>query len=41
MHITVDSELRVHVAEEEAQPLVFEPHINWQTFSEPNIISAY
>jgi hypothetical protein len=41
LHITVDSELRHHVDQEGAQPLVFEPHINWQTFAEPNIINAY
>jgi hypothetical protein len=41
MHITVDSELEVRVAEEGAAPLVFEPHIDWDTFSEPNIIHAY
>jgi hypothetical protein len=36
----VDSELRYSV-EEDAEPLVFEPHINWETFTEPNIIHAY
>jgi hypothetical protein len=40
LHITVDSELRYSV-EEDAEPLVFEPHINWETFTEPNIIHAY
>jgi hypothetical protein len=41
MHITVDSELKYSVNEEGAELLVFEPHINWQTFTEPNIIHAY
>ena len=41
MHITLDSELRYSVNEEGAEPLVFEPHINWETFTEPNIIHAY
>jgi hypothetical protein len=37
----VNSELRYRVDEAEAVPLVFEPHINWATFTEPNIIQAY
>jgi hypothetical protein len=41
MRILVDSELGYHVNDEEAAPLVFEPHINWETFAEPNIIHAY
>ena len=41
MLIEVDSELRYRVDEEEAEPLVFEPHINWATFTDPNIIHAY
>jgi hypothetical protein len=40
MRILVDSELGYHV-NDEAEPLVFEPHINWETFAEPNIIHAY
>jgi hypothetical protein len=40
MRITVDSELRYNV-EEDAELLVFEPHINWETFTEPSIIHAY
>jgi hypothetical protein len=41
MQIEVDSELQYRVAEEGAEPLIFLPHINWATFSEPNIIDAY
>ena len=41
MHIEIDSELRFRVGEEGAEPLLFEPHINWLTFEEPNIIHAY
>jgi hypothetical protein len=41
MRIEVDSELRCRVGEEGAEPLVFQPHINWATFTEPNIIHAY
>jgi hypothetical protein len=40
MRITVDSELRYSV-EEDAESLVFEPHINGETFTEPSIIHAY
>jgi hypothetical protein len=41
LQIVVDSELRYRVNEPDAQPLVFEPHINWETFTEPNIIYTY
>jgi len=41
MRIEVDSELRCRVGEEGAEPLVFQPHINWAAFTEPNIIHAY
>jgi hypothetical protein len=41
MHIEIDSAMQYRVAEEGAEPLVFLPHINWATFSEPNIIEAY
>jgi hypothetical protein len=41
MHITVDSELKYRVEEEGAQPLIFEPHVNWETFTGPNIIDVY
>jgi hypothetical protein len=41
MQIEVDSELRYRVKDEEAEPLVFQPLIDWQTFTEPNIIDAY
>ena len=41
MNIEVDSELRCRVGEEGVEPLVFQPHINWATFTEPNIIHAY
>jgi hypothetical protein len=41
MHITLDSEMHYRVEEAGAAPLVFEPHIDWETFVEPNIIHAY
>jgi hypothetical protein len=41
IHIVVDSDLRYHIQTAEAMPLIFEPHINWETFAEPNIIHAY
>lgn len=41
MRIEVDSELRCRVEDAGAEPLVFQPQINWATFSEPNIIAAY
>jgi hypothetical protein len=41
MQIVVDSELRYRINEPDAQPLVFEPQVNWETFTEPNIIYTY
>ncbi|GIK41142.1 MAG: hypothetical protein BroJett011_49750 [Chloroflexota bacterium] len=41
LQIVMDSELRFRITEPEAEPLVFEPQINWETFTEPNIIHAY
>jgi hypothetical protein len=41
MHLTVDSDMRVSVHDESAEPLVFMPEIDWKTFTEPNIIDAY
>jgi len=41
LHITLDSELKYHVNNEGAEPLVFEPHVNWQEFTDPSIINAY
>lgn len=41
LNIALDHTLKYRVQETEAAPLVFEPHVDWQTFSEPNIIDAY
>jgi hypothetical protein len=37
----VDSEMRFHVKEADASPLIFEPKINWDEFEHSNIIHAY
>ncbi len=41
MRITVDSQLRYRVDDGGAEPLIFEPHVDWETFDEPNIIHAF
>jgi hypothetical protein len=41
IRLEVDSELSFRVLEGGPRPLVFEPDIDWSTFSEPNIINAY
>jgi hypothetical protein len=41
VHIKIDSDLRYSVEEELANPLVFEPEVDWQDFTEPNIINTY
>ena len=43
LYLTLDSDLRYQVrdADEGAEPLVFQPLIDWTTFTEPNIIDAF
>ena len=39
--ITIDSDMSFSVREDGAEPLVFMPQVDWETFAEPNIIDAY
>ena len=41
LRMSVDSELRYRVLSEGAEPLVLEPHVDWQRFTAPNIIDDY
>lgn len=41
LHITLDSELAWSVEESEADPLVFEPDVDWGHFEGSNIIHDY
>ena len=41
MQISIASDLTYRVDAESAEPLVFEPEVDWRTFGEPNIIHAY
>lgn len=41
MHLTVDSDMQVLDQDEGADPLVFEPQVDWESFTGPNIIHAY
>ena len=41
MRITVGSDMEFSVHDQDANPLVFMPHVDWRTFTEPNIIDAY
>jgi hypothetical protein len=41
LHISVDSELNSHVRENDADPLLFEPDVDWKTFNGVNIINDY
>jgi hypothetical protein len=43
LHLTIDSDLRYQVrgADAGAEPLVFQPLIDWATFTDPNIIHAF
>ncbi len=39
--VEVNQELNYKVNTPGAGPLIFEPHLDWDTFAEPNIIHAY
>jgi len=41
LHISLDSGLKYRVEEKDARPLVFEPRLDWETFTKPNIIDDY
>jgi len=41
MRFTVGSDLKHQITDGSAGPLLFEPAIDWATFTEPNIIHAY
>ena len=41
LRLTVDSALRVRVGSAGAEPLLFEPVVEWATFTESNILDAY
>ena len=41
LHISVDSDLKYRVVDKDASPLVFEPRVDWETFTKPNIIDDY
>ena len=41
MTIIIDSEMKFSVCEDGAEPLVFMPQVDWETFAGPNIIDAY
>jgi len=41
MRFEVDSELSWRILEGGSSPLVFEPEVDWATFSDPNIIDGY
>lgn len=41
LHITIDSDIRVSVREDEATPLVFMPDVDWANFADQTIIDSY
>ncbi len=41
LHLVLDSQGGYRVEEEEAEPLVFQPEVDWRTFSKPTIIDDY
>lgn len=41
LRLQIDSDMNCRVLTEGAEPLVFEPHIDWQNFSAPSIVDDY
>jgi hypothetical protein len=41
LHLEIDSELNISVAEEEAEPLVFVPLLDFEKLDDPSIIDAF
>jgi len=41
MGITAGSDMRITVKQNESEPLVFMPQVDWGTFTEPTILDAY
>lgn len=41
LQISVDSDLQFKVLSRGSQPYVFEPFVDWQSFTAPNIIHDY
>jgi hypothetical protein len=41
MKIQMDSDMNYEVAQENANPLILHPQIDWASFSAPNIISQF
>ena len=41
LHLEIDAELKIAVREPNAEPLVFEPELDWSRFRESNILDGY
>lgn len=41
MRIGLDSAMQFNIEGSDAEPLVFEPDVDWRTFTEANILDAY
>jgi hypothetical protein len=41
MHMTIDSNMQVSIRESDANPWVFMPDIDWNSFAERTIIDSY
>ena len=41
MRLTLDRDLAILDQDRGSTPLVFMPQVDWETFTEPNIIDAY
>ena len=41
IRLRIDSDLRCEILSPGADPCLFEPHLDWQSFSAPNIVHDY
>lgn len=41
LHLTLDNNLAFRVREQDANPLIFSPEVNWDQLSAPNIIQDF
>ena len=41
MRLSLDSQMRYRVHDQGAEPLVFHPEVDWEQFTDPNIIHGF
>jgi len=39
--ITLDSRLNFRISPDDAEPIILSPQVDWESFSDPNILQAF